>query len=51
MVYPRACALSEVVWSPKESRDYDDFRQRMQVHMKRLDVWGVNYAKHIQNKD
>jgi hexosaminidase len=51
MVYPRACALAEVVWSPKESRDYDDFLKRMQLHMKRLDAWGVNYAKHIQNTD
>jgi hexosaminidase len=48
MVYPRACAMAEVVWSPKESRNYTDFLTRMRTHLKRLDGWGVNYAKHIQ---
>ena len=30
MVYPRASAMSEVLWSPKDTRDYDDFLQRME---------------------
>ena len=51
MVYPRACALAEVVWSKKENRNYLDFLQRMQEHFKLLDDWGVNYAKHIQKGD
>jgi hexosaminidase len=50
MVYPRACALAEVVWSPKESRDYNDFLQRMKTHLVRLDDWKVNYAKHLRNE-
>lgn len=29
MLLPRMCALSEVVWSPKESRNINDFVQRM----------------------
>jgi hexosaminidase len=49
MVYPRACALAEVVWSPKEARNYDDFRKRMDTHRKRLDAWNVNYAQHMFN--
>jgi hexosaminidase len=49
MVYPRACALAEVVWSPKEARNYDDFRKRMETHRKRLDAWKVNYAQHMFN--
>jgi hexosaminidase len=48
MVYPRACAMAEVVWSPKESRNYTDFLTRMRTHLKRLDGWGVKYAKHVQ---
>ena len=48
MVYPRACALAEVVWSPKESRDYTDFLQRMQPHFIRLQDWNVNFATHIR---
>jgi hexosaminidase len=47
MAYPRAIALAEVVWSPKEKRDYADFAERLSQHMKRLDVLGVNYANHI----
>jgi hexosaminidase len=50
MVYPRACALAEVVWSPKESKNYDDFLKRMQTHVKRLEAWDVNYAKHIEKE-
>ncbi len=50
MVYPRACALAEVVWSPKEKRDYLDFLQRMDVHLKRLKNWNVNCATHIQKE-
>lgn len=47
MAYPRACALAEVVWSPKEGRDYLDFLQRMESHLKRLKNWNVNCANHI----
>jgi hexosaminidase len=47
MVYPRACALAEVVWSPKESRNFDDFRERLGTHLQRLNRRGVNFAKHI----
>lgn len=48
MVYPRACAMAEVGWSSKESRDYTDFLKRMSSHIKRLDNWNVNYSKLIQ---
>jgi hexosaminidase len=47
MVYPRATAMAEVLWSPKESRNYTDFLKRMGPHLKRLDAWKVNYAKQI----
>jgi hexosaminidase len=50
MVYPRACAMAEVAWSAKGTRDYNDFLIRMSTHMKRLDAWNVNYAKHIANE-
>lgn len=32
MLLPRMLALSEVVWSPKESRDYKDFSERIEKH-------------------
>ncbi|HZX74576.1 MAG TPA: family 20 glycosylhydrolase, partial [Cyclobacteriaceae bacterium] len=47
MVYPRACAMAEVLWTPPQQRNYEDFLKRMDPHFKRLDAWGVNYAKHI----
>jgi hexosaminidase len=43
MVFPRLCALAEVVWSPKASRDWEDFNQRLGAHYARLERLGLNY--------
>ncbi len=45
MVYPRACALAEIVWTAKEQKSWPDFVQRLPAHFARLDAMGVNYAK------
>lgn len=45
MVFPRACALSEVAWSDKSRRNWDDFQTRLPVHLDRLTVLDVNYRK------
>ncbi|MDP4280782.1 MAG: family 20 glycosylhydrolase, partial [Bacteroidota bacterium] len=45
MAIPRMLALSEVVWSPQKSRNWSDFRKRLDNQFKRLDVMKVNYAK------
>ncbi len=46
MVLPRMSALSEVLWSSQESRDWDDFKTRL-FHLKnRYDALGLNYATH-----
>jgi len=45
MVYPRAAALSEVVWSPKELRNYTNFKDRMRSQILRYDAYGINYCK------
>lgn len=50
MIYPRACALAEVVWSPKDKRDYLDFLQRMETHLQRLKNWNVNCATHLETE-
>jgi hexosaminidase len=47
MVYPRAMALAEVAWSPKEKKDYPDFVRRANGNRGLLDAWKVNYAKHL----
>lgn len=43
MVYPRACALAEVAWGPKERMNYDDFLKRLEPNLERLKVMAVNY--------
>ena len=45
MAFPRACALSEVVWAPNDKKDYKDFVNRMQEHVQRLDILDVNYRR------
>lgn len=47
MLFPRVLALSEVNWTAKKSKSYEDFVNRFQKQAKRLDVLNVNYAKHI----
>jgi hexosaminidase len=46
MAFPRLCALAEVTWSPKSARDWDDFQNRLQTHVRRLDELGINY-RHV----
>ncbi len=45
MVFPRLCALSEVLWSPKQSRSLPDFIARLRLHLKQLDRLHVNYRR------
>ncbi|MFL5810550.1 MAG: family 20 glycosylhydrolase, partial [Flavisolibacter sp.] len=45
MIFPRLSALSEVLWTPKEQRNWNDFEQRLQTQFKRYDRWKANYSK------
>lgn len=45
MVFPRISALSEIVWTPKEGKDWNDFKSRMAKQFKRYDQRGINYAR------
>ena len=45
MLLPRMCALSEVVWSPRNKKDYNGFIKRLGDHLKRLDRKNLNYRK------
>jgi len=47
MAYPRAVALSEVLWSSPEHKNFSDFINRLEQYQKRLDLLEVNYANHI----
>jgi hexosaminidase len=45
MVFPRLCALSEVVWTAEKEKDFANFSTRLERHKLRLQSWGVNYRK------
>ncbi len=45
LLFPRLCAFAEVGWSPRETRDWDDFRARLKEHGRRLDEIGINYRR------
>ncbi len=45
MAFPRACALSEVLWTPANKRSRGDFLRRLRTHFRFLDNMGVNYAR------
>ena len=44
MMFPRFTALSEVLWSPKNERNLNDFTERLKIQFKRYDLWRVNYC-------
>ncbi|MEO9020823.1 MAG: family 20 glycosylhydrolase [Ginsengibacter sp.] len=44
MLWPRAMAISEAVWSPKEKRNWNDFSGRVETQFKRFDAAEVKYA-------
>ncbi len=47
MAYPRAQALSEVLWSKSEDKNLEDFLKRLIVQYERFEVMGLKPAKHI----
>ena len=47
MILPRMTALSEVVWSQKEDKNWEDFKSRLNTMRTRYDALGLNYATHV----
>ncbi|GAB4021782.1 glycoside hydrolase family 20 protein [Spirosoma koreense] len=45
MLWPRAAAMAEVVWTPQNQRNYDDFTRRLTTHFERLSHLNTNYAR------
>jgi hexosaminidase len=51
MLFPRLDALSEVLWTPKENKNWDDFKNRLQQQYKRYDLRNVHYNAKGIDKD
>ena len=47
MTYPRAFAISESVWSPATSKNWDNFIERTQVHFDKFDASSTNICKAV----
>lgn len=45
MAFPRAIAIAELTWTPKERKNYGDFSARLARHFPRLDNYGLNYSR------
>jgi len=45
MAFPRLCAISEALWTPRKLRDFDAFAKRLPAHLSRLDLLDVNYYR------
>jgi hexosaminidase len=43
MLFPRLCALAEVLWTPAKSKDYGGFSGRLLPHLERLRLKQVNF--------
>ncbi len=42
-ILPRLCALSEITWSPRENKNYQQFLKRLFYHYNRLDLMHLDY--------
>lgn len=45
-IFPRLCAMSEVVWSPVEKKDFNGFKDRLQTEFQHLKMYKINYCDH-----
>jgi hexosaminidase len=44
MIFPRMCALAEVVWTPAKQKDWVNFRTRLLKHFDYFDQRNINYS-------
>jgi hexosaminidase len=44
MIFPRMSALSEVLWSPKQAREWSRFSADIPAIFKRYSLWGANFS-------
>ena len=44
MIFPRMAALSEILWSPRESRNWEHFEKRLPAQFLRYERWNANHS-------
>ncbi|MGJ7031495.1 beta-N-acetylhexosaminidase [Niabella hirudinis] len=49
MAFPRAAAIAETGWTPKDRKQWTDFARRMETQYQRYDNLKMNYAKSAYN--
>jgi hexosaminidase len=47
MLWPRAMALAEILWSPKEKRNWTDFVRRTEFQLQRLSREDISYSRSL----
>ena len=45
LLFPRLAALSEVAWTPKKEKNYEDYLLRLTGIMKHYDAMNINYSR------
>lgn len=50
LLLPRLDAVSEVLWTSKENKDYTDFKRRLPAQLQRYRFWNINYNKTWDNQ-
>ncbi|SHH72380.1 hexosaminidase [Clostridium collagenovorans DSM 3089] len=45
MIYPRLPGYAEIGWTPKESRDWNEYKLRLKKQGSRMNYEGINYYK------
>jgi hexosaminidase len=51
MIWPRALALAEILWSPKEKKNWNNFVTRIEAQFPRMDIAKIKYAPSLYDAD
>lgn len=51
MIWPRGMALAEVLWSPKEKKNWSSFVNRLEGQFPRFDIAKIKYAPSMYDAD
>jgi hexosaminidase len=43
MIFPRVDALSEVLWSPRSSKNWTSFKKKLTFQFERYNLWATHY--------